>query len=121
MTPLFSLRYGWPVTFGRAAFAVLALALGLVACQPVGSEAPPEPSLVVEGGRVIVGDGRVLEEASVATAGDSILSVTTDSVEADGARRIDASGKTVFPGLIDAHVHLTIRGAGATLRRSPGT
>jgi enamidase len=108
MTPLFSLRDGWPVTFGRAAFAVLALALGLVACQPVGSEAPPEPSLVVEGGRVIVGDGRVLEEASVATAGDSILSVTTDSVEADGARRIDASGKTVFPGLIDAHVHLTI-------------
>jgi enamidase len=67
-----------------------------------------EPTLVVENGRVIVADGTVLQGASVAVAGDSILSITEEPVEAHDARRIDASGKTVLPGLIDAHVHLTI-------------
>lgn len=81
------------------------LALVIVAASPVVGQ---EPTLVVENGRVIVGDGTVLEEASVAVAGDSILSVTEGPVEAPDARRIDASGKTVLPGLIDAHVHLTI-------------
>ena len=66
-----------------------------------------QPTLVVENGRVITGDGAVLEEASVVVAGDSILSVTREPVEAPDARRFDASGKTVLPGLIDAHVHLT--------------
>ena len=63
---------------------------------------------MIENGRVITGDGSVLQEASVVVAGDSIVSVTEGLVEAPDARRIDASGKTVLPGLIDAHVHLTI-------------
>lgn len=89
-------------------FTLLLLTSGLAACQPGG----PEPTLVVENGRVIVGDGPVLEEASVAIAGDSILSITQDSVVAPNARRIDASGKTVLPGLIDAHVHLIVSNSG---------
>lgn len=67
-----------------------------------------EATLVVENGRVIVEDGTVLEGGSVVVAGDRILAVTEGSVEAPHARRIDASGKAVLPGLIDAHVHLTI-------------
>lgn len=74
----------------------------------MGESNAPKPTLVVENGRVIVGDGQVMEDASVVVAGDSIVSVTSDSAQAPGARRIDASGKTVLPGLIDAHVHLTI-------------
>lgn len=66
-----------------------------------------QPTLVVENGRVITGDGTVMRQASVVVAGESILSVTRERVEAPDARRIDASGKRVLPGLIDAHVHLT--------------
>lgn len=61
---------------------------------------------MVENGRVIVGDGTVLERGTVVVAGERIVSVTEEPVEAPGARRIDASGKTVLPGLIDAHVHV---------------
>ncbi len=81
------------------------VALVLLAASPALAQ---EPALVVENGRVITGDGAVLEEASVVVAGDSILRVTQEPVNAPDARRIDASGKTVLPGLIDAHVHLTI-------------
>ncbi|PKD45162.1 amidohydrolase family protein [Rhodohalobacter barkolensis] len=72
------------------------------------SAAVAQPTLVIENGRVIIGNGTVLEQASVVVAGDSIYSVTQKPIEAPDARRIDASGKTVLPGLIDAHVHLTI-------------
>ncbi|WP_445666604.1 amidohydrolase family protein [Fodinibius sp. AD559] len=72
------------------------------------SSAVAQPTLVIENGRVITGNGTVFEQASVVVAGDSIYSVTQETVEAPDARRIDASGKTVLPGLIDAHVHLTI-------------
>jgi len=67
-----------------------------------------KPTLVIEEGRVITGNGKILDEASVVIAGDSILSVAQQPVESKGARTIDASGKTILPGLIDAHVHLTI-------------
>lgn len=67
-----------------------------------------EPTLIVENGRVIIGDGTVLERGTVVVGDDRILSVTEGPVEAPGARRIDASGKTVLPGLIDSHVHFLI-------------
>lgn len=71
------------------------------------------PTLIVENGRVIVDDRTVLERASVVIAGDRILRVTDQRVDASNARRVDAGGRTVLPGLIDAHVHLTI-GPGVT-------
>lgn len=76
------------------------------------SAAVAQPTLVIENGRVFVGNGKVYETASVVIAGDSIYSMTQKSVEALKIRHIDASGKTVLPGLIDAHVHLTISPTG---------
>lgn len=67
-----------------------------------------DPTLLVENARVIVGDGPVLERATVVVADERIISVTDEPVEAPDAHRIDAEGKTVLPGLIDTHVHLTI-------------
>lgn len=67
-----------------------------------------EPTLIVENARVIVGEGTVLERGSVIVAGDRIVEVTEEAVAAGNARRIDATGKTVLPGLIDANVHLVM-------------
>ena len=41
---------------------------------------------------ILVKDGKIVEIA--------------DTIPADGSQEIDASGKHVFPGLIDMHVHL---------------
>lgn len=60
-----------------------------MACQSGGKGS--EPILVVEIGRVIVGNGPGLEGAFVAVLGDSILSATEGDGEGPGAQRIDAS------------------------------
>lgn len=65
-----------------------------------------DPTHVVENARVFVGNGTVLENGSIAVDGDRILAVTEGRIDAEGARRIDAAGGTVMPGLIDTHVHL---------------
>lgn len=81
----------------------------LVAAATASAQATaPQPTLVLENGRVIVGDGSVLERASVVIAGERIMLITDRNVTAPNARRIDARGRTILPGLIDAHVHLTI-------------
>lgn len=85
-------------------FLIAGSLLGLVAA-PASAQ---ESTLIIENGRVIVGDGTVLEEASVVVARDRIVAVTAEPVETSSARRIDAAGKTVLPGLIDTHVHVLL-------------
>lgn len=87
-------------------FLVLAIAVQSTVASAQATQ--PRPTLIVENGRVLVGDGTVLERASVVIAGDRVVRVTDVPVPAPGARRIDARGGTVMPGLVDAHVHLTI-------------
>lgn len=94
---------------GQPPMRLLALVALLAQSAVAGAQpAPPRPTLVVENARVIVGDGTVRERATVVVAGDRIVRVADGRVAAPGARRIDARGRTVIPGLIDAHVHLTI-------------
>ena len=65
------------------------------------------PATVFEGGRVIVGDGRVIDNATIVVRGDRITQVgSAASVKAPaGATRISLAGKTVMPALVDTHVH----------------
>jgi len=62
---------------------------------------------VFEGGRVIVGDGTVIENASVVVTGDRITQVgTAASIKAPAnAARVSLAGKTMMPTIVDAHVH----------------
>ena len=58
---------------------------------------------------VNVFDGKneaLIENANVLIEGNLIKTVSTDAIEADGAKVIDGGGRTLMPGLIDAHVHL---------------
>jgi imidazolonepropionase-like amidohydrolase len=62
-----------------------------------------------EAARVIVGDGRVIENATLVVDGTKIAQVgrTTDVRVPSGARSVDLAGKTVMPMIIDTHVHLS--------------
>ena len=60
------------------------------------------PDLVVEGARVFCAFTREWLDGDVAVAGGRIAGMGAY----DGGRRVDASGRPLVPGLIDAHVHL---------------
>lgn len=62
---------------------------------------------IFENGRVIVGDGKVIDNASVVVDGTRITQVgPAASVKAPaGATRVSLSGKTLMPALVDTHVH----------------
>ena len=87
------------------AVAVL-LSLGLV-----GFAIPASAQSVTafEGARLIVGDGRVIENATVVVEGTRIAQVgrASDVRVPDGARRVDLAGKTVMPTIVDTHTHLS--------------
>jgi len=62
---------------------------------------------VFEGARVIVGDGRTLDNATIVVQGDRITqagAASTVKVPA-GATRVSLTGKTVMPAIVDSHVH----------------
>jgi imidazolonepropionase-like amidohydrolase len=68
--------------------------------------------LVITNGRILDGTGRVLDRGHVVVRDGKIASVSAGAPAASGARTIDAGGKTVMPGLVDAHRHL-VQGDGA--------
>lgn len=63
-------------------------------------------NLVVTNGRVIDGTGRVIERGHVVIRDGKVASVAAGApARVPGARTIDAAGRTVMPGFIDAHRH----------------
>src|SRR5918996_765330 len=62
-----------------------------------------------EGARLIVGDGRVIENATLVVDGMKIAQAgaTADVRVPAGATRVSLGGKTVMPMIIDTHVHLS--------------
>ena len=59
--------------------------------------------LLIKGGEVVFPDR--VEKADLLIENGKIAEIGND-LRADSAEKIDAKGKTVFPGLIDMHVHL---------------
>ena len=62
-----------------------------------------------EGARLIVGDGRVIENATLVVDGTKIALVgaAADVRVPAGAKRVSLAGKTVMPMIVDTHVHLS--------------
>jgi len=75
--------------------------LGLAAALPAFAQ-----DLVITNARVLDGTGRVIENGAVAVRGGRIVSVGETAADMRGAERIDARGRTVMPGFIDAHRHV---------------
>jgi imidazolonepropionase-like amidohydrolase len=64
-------------------------------------------NLVITNARVIDGNGGVTPDGSVVVQNGTIVSVTAGEADApDGALLIDAEGRTLMPGFIDAHRHI---------------
>ena len=99
----------------RAAWAVALSALSLFAagCSEPSSESTNTQSYpnatVFEGARLIVGDGRVIENATftVADGRFELVGPPAAVTVPAGATRIDLTGMTVMPAIVDAHTHLS--------------
>ena len=88
-------------------FTLLPLSVLVWACAP-GSDAPESTAVTYEGARVIVGDGSVIEDA-VFVVDDGLFTQVgaAGAVEIpEGAARMDLTGKTVMPAIVNAHLHL---------------
>lgn len=66
----------------------------------------PSPDLSIINARLVDGTGQVIEDATINLSGSHIQAITDGDSAPRGDTVIDAAGKTVLPGLIDAHVHL---------------
>jgi imidazolonepropionase-like amidohydrolase len=62
---------------------------------------------VFEGARMIVGDGRVVDNATLVVDGARIVQAGAGVQAPAGANRVSLAGKTVMPMLMDTHVHLS--------------
>jgi len=63
-------------------------------------------------GRVIVGDGRMIENATVLVEDGKILKIGQSSKNiAKDFQKISLGGRTLLPGFIDAHIHICMDGS----------
>ena len=88
-----------------AAAGILMLALLTGCAMPVADQ----PVTAYEGARLIVGDGRVIENATLVVDGTKLAQAgpAAEVRVPAGATRVNLAGKTVMPAIIDTHVHLS--------------
>ena len=96
---------------------LLSLAAALVLVNAWGAYAQ---NLTITNARILDGTGRVIERGSVVVRDGKIASVSATAPAAAGGVTINAGGKTVMPGLIDAHRHIVTGNAADWLaQRAP--
>ena len=78
-----------------------------VSVLAVATTAAQSRITVFEGARVIVGDGKTIDNATIVVQGDRFTQVgPAASVKVPaGATRVSVTGKTVMPAIVDSHVH----------------
>jgi imidazolonepropionase-like amidohydrolase len=88
------------------------LPLGLAGCSPVSGQAAPAQNdrrpLLLQGARVIVGDGRVLDDGALLVRDGLLMDVGRNGAVAApaGAVVVNVKGKSIVPALVNAHTHL---------------
>ncbi len=90
--------------------AVVGLLLGAACSGTVTAQAPATPAVTVfEGARVIVGDASApIEDAVFVVEGNRFVQVgRRGQVKVPaGAARVNLTGKTVMPAIVDTHTHM---------------
>jgi imidazolonepropionase-like amidohydrolase len=64
--------------------------------------------LAIVGGRVVPIEGAPFRDGVILVEDGAIRALGPDVRVPDGAERVDAAGKVVLPGLVDAHTHLGV-------------
>lgn len=83
----------------------------LVVARGEASESSPRSRVLFENVRVFDGRASSLTGVrNVLVEGNRIAKVSDTPISASNATVIDGEGRTLMPGLIDAHVHLTLEG-----------
>jgi imidazolonepropionase-like amidohydrolase len=98
------------------------LHLGSIAAALVfaGAYGAYAQNLTITNARILDGTGRVIERGTVVVRDGKIASVSATAPASSGGRTINAAGKTVMPGLIDAHRHIVTGDAAQWLtQRAP--
>src|SRR5436190_22538634 len=82
-----------------------------VQIAPLAMVAPASAQTLFEGARLITGDAGVIENSAFVVTGNQISQVGRKGEVRlpPGGTRVDITGKTVMPALIDAHVHMGYR------------
>src|SRR5690606_6769404 len=76
-------------------------------------------SLLIKNGEVVTAGGRQL--ADVYCEGDKVVAIGRDLQAPAGAEVVDASGKYVFPGFVDPHVHIYLPFMGTATKDTHAT
>ena len=90
----------------KTATAIVALAIAL----PLAAQTAAPPQTWIHAGRLIDRPGKPPRGASTIVVENGRIVAVRDGIVAPDradARVIDLTGRTVLPGLIDSHVHLT--------------
>ncbi|HEX6133287.1 MAG TPA: amidohydrolase family protein [Longimicrobiales bacterium] len=87
----------------RSALAAT-LVVGAASATPASAQAPPTPPdhYALTNARIVVAPGRVIERGTVVVQDGRIAAVGPQVSIPAAAIQVDASGHTVYPGLIDA-------------------
>src|SRR5260370_6335876 len=70
-------------------------------------------SVAIVGGRVVPIAGEPVDGGTILVADGKIVAVGSQVAVPDGVRVIDAAGSWVLPGFIEAHRHVGVHGEGA--------
>lgn len=102
--PLEKIAHGGSVRIGRLIARVVFSLSCLLAVAPAGAE-----TMVVHAGRLITDASEPPMGAATITVSEGKITTITDGhlPAPPGVRLVDLSTKTVLPGLVDAHVHLS--------------
>lgn len=68
---------------------------------------PKQPIVIVDATLFDSERGTLQPRTSILVEGERIRAVSTEAMSREGRRVIDAGGRVVLPGLVDAHVHVT--------------
>ena len=95
--------------FAWILIGIAAALAGVLLLLPEPGDETPDPASTSE--RTLITNSRIfdgeqfIEDATLVIADGRVEALGRDLVVDDGAEIVDASGKTILPGLVDAHVH----------------
>jgi imidazolonepropionase-like amidohydrolase len=96
------------VSMRRVKAVAVAAVVSTGVLATLASPVPAQSVTAFDGARLIVGDGRVIENATLVVDGARIVQAggAADVRVPNGATRVSLAGKTVMPMLVDTHTHL---------------